>query len=271
MRFIAILGGTCVIFGMILGTIYFWGLGQVFPKFDHPFFNHPKPWLVVPAAWIDDTNINSRLGPETVFWVDVYRGPGEVLVVGSEKSTTTLEKTLTDHPQRRWILNIKQNAMDIDRQLSQVVQPFVKTQEIVIQSEFDVVLRSTRELLANTPYGSSQSDILRFASFKGMAPWSTGLLPATPFKGDILVSPLKWRTVQLLGPEIVAEVHRRQKYVIAGPLSFLPELSQAQGLGGNGAVAVDGYYVTTMKLLILAQLQLSQSAQGQKAAPPVAQ
>jgi len=255
MRFLAVLAGTCLFVTMIMGTIYFWGLGQIFPKFDHPFFAHSGPWVVVPFAWSDQN-------PEVVSWLDIYRGKTGDLVIDQESSTKTLVSVLSENPHRRWILNIKQNAMDIDRQLATVLTPFLKTQELVIQSEFDVVLRSTHEEMANTPFGSSQSDSLRLASFQGMAPWSNGLLPAVPFKGDILISALKWRSTRLLSPEIINEMHRRQKTVIVGPLSTAEEFSQAQSLG-----PIDGFYFREKSLY----QDFLTSAARHKSAAPIAQ
>ena len=176
--------------------------------------------------------------------MDVFRAKSEDLVIDSVDSTKTLVTLLNENPHRRWILNIKQNAMDIDQQLGRVLKPFLAKQEILIQSEFDVVMRSTHDEMANTPYGSSQSDWLRFTSFQGMAPWSDGLLPAVPFKGDVLITPLFWKHTPLLNDRIVHELHRRQKSVIAGPLTTKVELEQAESLGG-----LDGFYITNPDLL----------------------
>ena len=96
---------------------------------------------------------------------------------------------------------------------------------------------------ANIPYGSSQSDRLRMKAFENLAPWKAGLLPATPFKGDVYFSPLKWRNIEMLTSEIISEMKRRQKHVVIGPINNEEELKRAKSL------APDGYLINDANLL----------------------
>jgi hypothetical protein len=235
MRFFAVLFATIVVACMSLGIIYFWGMGRVYPKYDHPFFTPAKPWVVLPRTLFNDPSIQRR-DPNFIEWIDVYRNKENTLVIDKLESTELLSEAMPKLKGRRVILNIASNVEDIDRQMSAFLAPYLENTSVLIQSEYDVVLRATKEESANMPFGSSQSDRLRFNTFEGMAPWPGGLLPATPFHGDIYISPLKWKNISLVNSRIVQEVHRRQKYVILGPLRQNSELEQAQSLAPDGFI-----------------------------------
>ncbi len=180
---------------------------------------------------------------DDIIWLDVYRDSSGTLVVDRAEGGPALFQILDKLEGQRVILNIESNVEDIDRQLTQGLPAFLGKTPFLLQSRYDVVLRATKETFADVPYGSSQSDWLRMNSFSGMAPWRGGLLPAAPFRGDVYIAPLRWRKIPLIKEELVTEIHRRQKYLIAGPLKTLDELHQAQRLG------IDGYYVTEPSVL----------------------
>jgi len=244
-KVLGVIIGTSLIILMSLGAIYFWGVGQVFPKFDHPFFEAKKPWIVVPRSL--EQEIESH--PEDIVWLEVFRDSHGTLVVDKIDSGINLTDVLAQLSSHRIVLNVKSNVEDIDRQLAELLPKFLKTTPILLQSEYDIILRSTKESLANIPYGASQSDRLRLNSYEGMAPWSAGLLPAAPFHGDVYVTALKWKNVPLVDELVAREIHRRQKYLLIGPITNLDELHQAQGL------APDGFYITDANLIALLRPQ----------------
>jgi len=248
MRFAFVILGTVVASLMALGTVYFWGLSQVYPRFDHPFLEAPLPWIAVPYQWAQDTEVNGPKDvtkPETLqWWVDIYRSSGGALVVNSQAGALSLHDLLAEAPpHQKWILNFKQNTEDLDRQAADILRPLASRQDFLVQSDFDIVLRATKAEFAPVPYGSSQSDRMRFRTFGGMAPWPGGLLPATPFRGDVFVTPLKWHAVSLIDDAIRTELKRRQKPLLLGPLSSRQELEQAQQL------RPEGVYLTEKSLL----------------------
>jgi hypothetical protein len=52
--------------------------------------------------------------------------------------------------------------------------------------------------------------------------------------GDFLISPLKEQGVSAVSPELKAEIHRRQKVFILGPLNNLADNDQAISFGATG-------------------------------------
>ncbi len=228
---------------MSLGAIYFWGIGQVYPKYDHPFFSVPTPWVAVPHDFSQELKDH----PQWIAWVDVFRDSHGTLVVDKIDSATNLVEVLKEWKGRRIILNIKSNVEDIDRELAEFLPAYLDQSPILLQSEYDIILRSTKESLANLPFGSSQSDRLRLNSYQGMAPWPGGLLSAAPFHGDAFITPLKWKSVPLVNELLAREIHRRQKYLIIGPLMDLSELHLAQSLGADGVFITNKTLLETMQ------------------------
>lgn len=245
MRLIAISIGTLALLGIIAATIFFWGMGRVFPKYDHPFLNHSKPILVLP--WSFHESLQNF--PEAILWADVYATKSDTLLVApwgekyvlqkNENDTATdsrplLVDFLRQNSQRKIILNIVSNTVNIDAQVLSAAKEMIEKKNIAMQSEFDIILRAMKDSSADLPYGSSQSDRLRFNTFQSLAPWPGGLLPAVSFRGDFYLAPLLWRKIPMMSPEISAEIHRRQKLLILGPISSEQELEQAKGLGADG-------------------------------------
>ena len=239
MKFFLILIGSVIAVFMGMGTIYFWGMGQIHPKYEHVFFTPKTPWIALPYSQEQELQKIS----DAIVWMDVYRNSQSTFVVDSKDSNSSLADLLKKWSGRGIILNINSNVEDIDRQLSEFLPSYIKNSAILLQSEYDIILRATKESFADIPYGSSQSDRMRFSVFAGMAPWPGGLISATPFHGDVYISALKWKSISLVNKVVVDEIHRRQKYVLIGPLKNEDELRQAQSLDA------DGYYIQNMQLL----------------------
>jgi hypothetical protein len=234
MRLIGVIIGTLFAVNMALGTVYFRGLSRVHPKYEHSFFDGNQPWIVLPLSWSKELSAY----PSAIVWIDVGREKNQTLLaLGADQKNETaqaLSEVISKLGDRKMILNITINGEDIDRQMLAFIKSINKQDQILIQSEFDIILRAMKDQDANHPYGSSQSDRLRFNTFKGMALWEDGLLPATPFKGDVYISPLKWKNVSLIDEHIQNELRRRQKMSILGPLISQEEVNQAERLKPAG-------------------------------------
>jgi hypothetical protein len=234
MRLLGIILGTLFAVNMALASVYFWGLGRVFPKYNHPFFAEKTPWIILPLSWTEELSKY----PNTIIWLNIFKEKNQTLSVLSENKdpgkNLALSEVLNKVGNRRVIFNIISNVEDIDRQMLAFIKDSGKSEQILVQSDFDIILRAMKDQDANHPYGSSQSDRLRFNTFKGMALWSNGLLPATPFKGDVYISPLKWKNISLINEQIRNELRRRQKFIILGPLTNKEEVNQAESLNPDG-------------------------------------
>jgi hypothetical protein len=237
MRLLIVTIGTFLVVGLILSTIHFWGLSRDFESFDHPWFHMRTPWIVVP--W----TLREKAPAEALLWMDIVQSseqnlfavepgfdlgakkwPDAELSKKGENLKSALEKTSG----RNLVLNVLSNAENIDLQISDTVGPSGEGR-VLIQSDFDVIMRSLKKLQPLWLFGSSQAERVRFRSFESM--W---ILPATPFKGDVYIGPLQQKNVTLLTEAVARELKRRHKKIIAGPLHTKEEIDLALRLGADG-------------------------------------
>lgn len=245
MRLVAIAFAVLFFLGIVSGSIFYWGMGQVHPKYAHPFFPDQRPIVLLPWSFAAEI----REMPEAIIWVDVYATSKDVLLVSpwlearenlkTRDENASLQRPflvdlLRQYPNRKFMLNILSNSININAQVLAAAKAMIERKNIAMQSEFDIVIRALKESFSDLPYGTSQSDRLRFNTFQSLAPWQGGLLPATPFRGDFYFAPLLWRKIPMMSHEIAAEIRRRQKVLILGPLENEKELQQAESLGADG-------------------------------------
>ncbi len=243
MKLLAIIIGCTIALLMSLASIHYYGLGQHYRPLEHRFYQSKAPWII--TGW--EQSFFAEKNPDLILLASVYRTKsGTYLVAPSREkvlknsdreqdpspSRPKLSDFLTTYNKQRLILQLLDNAEDIDREMGAILTNEARTERILIQSEFNLVLESLKKIQPLMLYGATPSDVMRFKSFQSM-----GILTAVPFKGDIYFAPLKLKKKETLNPDIKAELQRRYKKIILGPLSNSEDLKAALDLGA------DGYYV----------------------------
>lgn len=242
MRILSLTIGTLFVIAIALATTHFWGLGRDFTEFKSPFFADPKtPWVALPIE-------NEKFileNPQSILWLDVARNDKDELVVipwlearelklsespVEKADRTLLSKALEKFTKNRIVINVVSNKENIHEQLSALIGK-VADGKFLFQSEFINVLTSLKELLPRQVYGTSQPDRMRFRVFD-----SLGILTAAPFKGDVYVASPFWRTQQLVDENLRAEIKRRKKKMILGPLLTKEDLDLALRLEPEGVI-----------------------------------
>lgn len=141
---------------------------------------------------------------------------------------------LKKHPGARWIINCNHNVHDIHLQLAKIINETNSAERIILQSDYNTILISTKTQVPLMLYGSTPADLTRLKVFDSL--W---LLPAAPFKGDVFISAFKYRNIPTLNRDIALELKKRFKKIILGPLSNETEIQQAMELSADGLFIVD--------------------------------
>ena len=240
MRLLAIIIGCTVALLISLASVHFYGLGQKYRPFEHKFLSPPTPWVI--AGW--EQSFFQEKSPNLILLAQVYKNKdGAFLVAPSREkvsknsereqvaspSRPLLNDFLKQFPTQRLVLIITDNVEDIDLQIAKILEGESKSERILIQSDFNLVLESIKKQQPMLLYGGTPSDIMRFKSFQ-----SIGILTAVPFKGDIYFAPLRLKKRETINSGINEELVRRYKKVILGPLHSKDEVELALSLGADG-------------------------------------
>jgi hypothetical protein len=145
MRLLLISAGTIILTLMLLLMIRFWGLSQPYQAFNHEFLKAPTPWQVVKIHSAPEAQALLNHNKEVIFWLDLAKtSDGHFLIINPERKITLTpdllkenyrsDKTyfydlkflrlyydkeplladfLAEFPGNRFILNIQDNAPDI--------------------------------------------------------------------------------------------------------------------------------------------------------------
>jgi hypothetical protein len=250
MRLLAIIIGCVSTLFIALASVHFYGLGLRYKPFEHKFLEVKTPWIV--TGW--EQSFFLEKNPEIILLATVYKdGNGTFLIAPSREkmmksadreqepspARPLLSEFLQKFPTQRLVLVIVDNVEDIDRQLDAMLTKESRTERILIQSDYNLVLESLKKLQPLQLYGSTAADIMRFKSFL-----SIGILTAVPFKGDVYFVPLKLKNRDTVNKDIRDELARRHKKLIIGPLETTEEIEQALSL------EADGVYVENPELAL---------------------
>lgn len=257
MRFLTLIAGTMLFALIAFSTIRFWGQGQTYKEFQTPYFaksNSQEKQITPPQAgpeiivpWEQAQLL--KQSESLILWVNVYRTQDQNILaqpwMDRNKAHNLLEQSanptrpllkdlLLQNPQNRFVINCNANVDGIHRQLVQVIQEAKAVDRVLLQSDYNTILTSAKELEPMMIYGSSLADLTRIKTLNAL--W---LLPAASFKGDVLFVNLKYRGRDNIDSDIVLEMKRRFKKIFIGPLAAQKEVQQALALGADGLFVQD--------------------------------
>jgi hypothetical protein len=239
---------SAVIVALFVGFLLMisaWGNSIRYQEFQSTFTQTSEALKVTPweQAYLVEND------PTWILWVDVYLADNNLLLakpwMERNKDNSQLEKIATPsrplvaellkkYPERRFILNITDNVMDIEPFVSQLIQESGAEKRIAIQSPYNVVMDVIKKKWPLLLYGSTLPDMTRLLTHESL--W---ILSAAPFKGDILISELRSGKVELVSLAIVKELKRRFKKILVGPLKNKQEIDTALSLGSDGLFVED--------------------------------
>lgn len=252
MRVVFISVVSIVVLFVVLLTSRLWGLGQQYPDFQHPFFeNVASPAIIVKVKSEKDLEETLQKKADALVWLDVetssdhklivfamdlnpqqmsieaYRGPKSLAyplqqLKNMHPDVRELHDIVAKYPQQKFVLNILDNVEGVHTDLAAALKGLSPEKRILVQSNYNVIIDSVKELEPFWLYGCSQADLMRFLTFESM--W---ILPSTPFKGDVYVSPFVLLGRPAFHETTIEEVRRRKKKIILGPALDKKEFDDA--------------------------------------------
>lgn len=237
-----------------------WGQGQQYADFQHPYFEGTRPVIILKAKSVQEIDEAIAAKPDIAIWLNVettfdkkvivfgkeflqtempfesYRGPRPMayesqLIKRIRPEIRELKDIVAKYPKQRFILNILDNIEHVQEWVTAATKNVGGEKRFILQSDYNVVINSIKDLEPFWLYGSSQADLMRFMAFESM--W---ILPAVQFKGDVYVSPFKLMKRPAFSDDIIAEVRRRKKKIVLGPATTKAEFDDASRLIADGIV-----------------------------------
>lgn len=244
---------------IVLLAARFWGLGQRYPEYQHPFFEG-APLAILTVESTQEMEEALQQKSDFAFWLDVsitkdqklivfghdfdskemaieaYRGPKSVAysyedVLKLRPEVRELKTILSAFPQQRFVLNIVDNVEKIHEVIRETLKDLSPEKRILLQSPYNAIMTSTKELEPFWLYGCSKADLMRFLTFESM--W---ILPATPFKGDVYIAPFVLLGRPAFHESTLEEVRRRNKKIILGPALNKTEFDDAARLKTDAVI-----------------------------------
>lgn len=262
---------SLIVVGILIFMARIWGLGQNYPLYEHAFFNGPAPIVVVKVSSLEQAKEAVTLRPDVVLWLDVRfsrelkpfilpaardreflewkrqeqeKSPTAPIMIGGRlseypweqineffKVTPALEEFYRQFPGTRFVLNIVDNVGEAHTTLVKTIKDFKPNERTLIQSDVLVIMTSIKEIKPEWVYGTSTPDIMRLMTFDSMY-----VLPSTQFKGDVFISPFVVMKRPAFNDDIIAEMRRRNKRIILGPIRNEEDFAKASRLKVEGYI-----------------------------------
>jgi hypothetical protein len=252
---------SIVVLFVVLLTSRLWGMSQQYPDFQHPFFeNVVAPAIIVKVQSEKELDEVIKTKPDAMLWLDVettqdrkiivftadlspqqmsieaYRGPKSLAypfqqLKNMHPDVRELREIVEKHPDQKFVLNILDNVEGVHTGLVETLKGLSPEKRILLQSNYNVIMTSVKELEPFWLFGCSQADLMRFLTFESM--W---ILPATPFKGDVFISPFVLLGRPAFHETTLEEVRRRKKKIILGPALDKKEFDDAVRLKADAII-----------------------------------
>ncbi len=259
---------------LVILTTRIWGLGQKFNDFEHPFLMGNTPYIVAKVNTLPAIEQAIALKKDVIIWLDARLSADNVIFLLDKsqdqkflemkkkeqdanlssfvlkggklshyaweeinefyKSTPTIKEIYKKFPTQRFVVNLVDNALDVNSTIVSELKDVNSENRTLIQSDTLVVMTSTKDIKPDWVYGTSQADLMRMMSFDSM--W---ILPSTQFKGDVFISRFTIMKRPAFNDDTITEMKRRHKKIFLGPISSKEQFDDAKRLDADAYITED--------------------------------
>ncbi len=242
MKIIFVSVATLFVFFIGLLTIKFWGKSLVYTDYKHVMLQsqaEPIEFIKPGYARLNEfikSNKNLYLDISVTFdqklvipkrkWLSTEK-PIRLFKYDEVKNDVILLTEIKDSlSQKKIIFNLIENAQAIHQTFMYDMKQIGldKGQNFIVTSPFEAPIKALKEIAPALVYGSTQSEILKIVAMQSMY-----ILAATNLRADVIIHPLKIKKHNFFNEEILAELNRRFKKIIIGPMGP-DELNEALAL-----------------------------------------
>jgi hypothetical protein len=271
MRIIVISILSLIALAVLITMARIWGLSQPIHIYEHAFFSGNTPLIVAQVTTLDQAREAVKLKPDVVLWVDVRfskervpfilspardaaflnmkkeeqdKNPQTPIFVGTHlydypweqineyfKNTPALKEFYEQFPDTRFVVNIVDNVAEAHLKLVETLDGLKPNARTLVQSDTLILMTATKDLKPEWLYGTALADIMRLLTLDSMY-----VLPATLFGGDVFIAPFTIKNRPAFNDDIIAEMHRRKKNILLGPIQSAAQLQEARRANASGYI-----------------------------------
>jgi hypothetical protein len=230
MRFLFSVFVALVVSLSTFAIIKMWGQSQIFIDYSHPFVSAnqtPVRFYKPQSGWsVDELKKSDHLN----YYFDFAVTKDEVTVVLRKPidrvraklfeeisaDVYTAEQIKNFVSGKKVIFNFTENPIAGPELIISFIEAidFSKTRNFLIISPLEIPLKFLKEKMPAYLYGSSQPEILKMKAME-----SLGLVEASVFRADVVIYPLDFYHRDFFTKTLVAELNRRYKKYIIGPMT----------------------------------------------------
>ncbi len=250
MKLLGISLSAILVTAMAWATLWFWGQGLTYKPYDHPLLSWTRddgqPLLAISTDKFEEASAFLEKNPDALVMLNLkvsqdgqlFTAPKnalDFLYQFSDANTSEykgnknfyydfsflknrapdlipIETWIALKP-RFWIFNIVDNAIDVDKHVTQWIEKNDFSKKVVITSEADIVITSLKNQKPLWIYGTSLSDLTKLMTMA-----SVHLEGLVNFKRDYFITPVTLKNREVLNSKLTLEMKRRFKKVAIGPV-----------------------------------------------------
>jgi hypothetical protein len=240
MRILIVTIGTLFIFSISLLTVKYWGKGQVYTDYKHPMYDvqslplefYKPSFEQLDAALRSDKNLfldlavtfDQKLVIPKRKWVSTEK-PLRLFSYEDVKNDVIVVTDLKEQlASKKIIFNLSENAQAIHETFIYTMKllGFQKGENFIVTSQYEAPVKALKEAAPALLFGSTEPEILKIVAMQSMF-----ILEAVSIRADIIIHALKIKNHDFFNEEIRAELKKRHKRIIVGPVANSEELAQA--------------------------------------------
>lgn len=249
MRVIAAIIISLFVSTVVFFTVKFWGLSLPYADYKHPFYDTTEVLIFKKPSYanVDQAILNTTDN----LYLDIANTKDQKMVIvptsndqsmdhtkdirnklyaDVEKDVLLLEKYKDHLHNRRIIFNLNENAIAGHLIFTDHVKSLglEKGENIIVTTPYETLSKTIKELIPTFLFGTTQPEILKLKAME-----SLNLIEAATMRADVLIYPLKYYKQPFYTEKLQAELKRRFKRIIVGPIpaSDVEEAKKLNPLG----------------------------------------
>ncbi|AGH96535.1 hypothetical protein [Pseudobdellovibrio exovorus] len=212
-------------------TVKYWGRSLSYTEYNHPMLQQSAEPIIFSKPSFEHLD-QALAGKENLFldisvtfdqklviprrqWQSTER-PIRLFNYDEVKNDVILLSDVTEQlKNKKLVLNIIENAHAVHQVFIHNLEQMglAKGDNFIVTSPYEAPMKALKEIAPALVFATTQPEILKIVAMQSMH-----LIEAVSFRADVILQPLKIRQHDFFNEELLAEMKRRKKKILVGPI-----------------------------------------------------